>query len=137
MSCRVAPDASCPCLGRRAYGGREAVAEWTLFRSVTEGAHRFVFLPIVPVLPELFAALDNHTSVILQAPRRGQIDPAALELVRQHRLPGRIIMLEPRAPRGAQHRELPRASAGEKVGERIGLRVRGRAAPAARPGSRS
>jgi len=43
-------------------------------------------LPIVPVLPELFAALDSHTSVILQAPPgAGKSTLLPLELVRQHR----------------------------------------------------
>ena len=82
--------------------------------------------PIVPVLPELFAALDNHTSVILQAPPgAGKSTLLPLELVRQHRLPGRIIMLEPRRLAARNIASFLARQLGEKVGERIGLRVRG------------
>lgn len=83
-------------------------------------------LPIVPVLPELFAALDNHASVILQAPPgAGKSTLLPLELVRQHRLPGRIIMLEPRRLAARNIASFLARQLGEKVGERIGLRVRG------------
>lgn len=83
-------------------------------------------LPIVPVLPELFAALDNHTSVILQAPPgAGKSTLLPLELVRQHRLPGRTIMLEPRRLAARNIASFLARQLGEKVGERIGLRVRG------------
>ncbi|KMY39905.1 ATP-dependent helicase HrpB [Aeromonas caviae] len=83
-------------------------------------------LPIVPVLPELFAALDSHTSVILQAPPgAGKSTLLPLELVRQHRLPGRIIMLEPRRLAARNIASFLARQLGEKVGERIGLRVRG------------
>ncbi|MGL5607468.1 MAG: ATP-dependent helicase HrpB, partial [Aeromonas veronii] len=83
-------------------------------------------LPIVSVLPELFAALDSHTSVILQAPPgAGKSTLLPLELVRQNRLPGRIIMLEPRRLAARNIASFLARQLGEKVGERIGLRVRG------------
>ncbi|MCX7126495.1 ATP-dependent helicase HrpB [Aeromonas sp.] len=83
-------------------------------------------LPIVSVLPELFAALDSHSSVILQAPPgAGKSTLLPLELVRQNRLPGRIIMLEPRRLAARNIASFLARQLGEKVGERIGLRVRG------------
>ncbi|MGL5197465.1 MAG: DEAD/DEAH box helicase, partial [Aeromonas veronii] len=83
-------------------------------------------LPIVSVLPELFAALNSHTSVILQAPPgAGKSTLLPLELVRQNRLPGRIIMLEPRRLAARNIASFLARQLGEKVGERIGLRVRG------------
>ncbi|WP_429083751.1 ATP-dependent helicase HrpB [Aeromonas bivalvium] len=83
-------------------------------------------LPIVAVLPELFAALEAGTSVILQAPPgAGKSTLLPLELVRQQRLPGRIIMLEPRRLAARNIASFLARQLGEKVGERIGLRVRG------------
>ncbi len=83
-------------------------------------------LPIVSVLPALFAAIDNHASVILQAPPgAGKSTLLPLELVSQHRLPGRIIMLEPRRLAARNIAAFLARQLGEKVGERIGLRVRG------------
>ncbi|MEV3834438.1 ATP-dependent helicase HrpB [Aeromonas allosaccharophila] len=83
-------------------------------------------LPIVSVLPELFAALDHHASVILQAPPgAGKSTLLPLELVRQNRLPGRIIMLEPRRLAARNIASFLARQLGENVGERIGLRVRG------------
>ncbi|MFM4721100.1 ATP-dependent helicase HrpB [Aeromonas bivalvium] len=83
-------------------------------------------LPIVAVLPELFAALEAGTSVILQAPPgAGKSTLLPLELVRQQWLPGRIIMLEPRRLAARNIASFLARQLGEKVGERIGLRVRG------------
>ncbi|MFM4805931.1 ATP-dependent helicase HrpB [Aeromonas bivalvium] len=83
-------------------------------------------LPIVAVLPELFAALETGTCVILQAPPgAGKSTLLPLELVRQQRLPGRIIMLEPRRLAARNIASFLACQLGEKVGERIGLRVRG------------
>ena len=83
-------------------------------------------LPIVSVLPALFAAIDDHASVILQAPPgAGKSTLLPLELVRQNRLPGRIIMLEPRRLAARNIAGFLARQLGEKVGERIGLRVRG------------
>ncbi len=78
------------------------------------------------MLPELFAALEAGTSVILQAPPgAGKSTLLPLELVRQQRLPGRIIMLEPRRLAARNIASFLARQLGEKVGERIGLRVRG------------
>lgn len=83
-------------------------------------------LPIVSVLPELFDTIDRHASVILQAPPgAGKSTLLPLELVRQARLPGRIIMLEPRRLAARNIASFLARQLGEPVGERIGLRVRG------------
>ncbi|MGL5662121.1 MAG: ATP-dependent helicase HrpB [Aeromonas sp.] len=83
-------------------------------------------LPIVSVLPTLFAALECHNSVILQAPPgAGKSTLLPLELVRQNRLPGRIIMLEPRRLAARNIASFLAHQLGEQIGERIGLRVRG------------
>ncbi|MGK4474243.1 ATP-dependent helicase HrpB [Aeromonas molluscorum] len=83
-------------------------------------------LPIVSVLPALFAALGEHNSVILQAPPgAGKSTLLPLELVRQDLLPGRIIMLEPRRLAARNIASFLAAQLGENVGARIGLRVRG------------
>ncbi|KFN17637.1 ATP-dependent helicase HrpB [Aeromonas bestiarum] len=90
-------------------------------------------LPIVSVLPALFAAIDSHASVILQAPPgAGKSTLLPLELVRQHRLPGRIIMLEPRRLAARNIAGFLARQLGEPVGERIGLRVRGESRTSAR-----
>ncbi|MCH7349762.1 ATP-dependent helicase HrpB [Aeromonas sp. MR7] len=90
-------------------------------------------LPIVSVLPALFAAIDSHASVILQAPPgAGKSTLLPLELVRQNRLPGRIIMLEPRRLAARNIAGFLARQLGEQVGERIGLRVRGESRTSAR-----
>ncbi|OCA59437.1 ATP-dependent helicase HrpB [Aeromonas piscicola] len=90
-------------------------------------------LPIVSVLPALFAAIDSHASVILQAPPgAGKSTLLPLELVRQNRLPGRIIMLEPRRLAARNIAGFLARQLGEPVGERIGLRVRGESRTSAR-----
>lgn len=78
------------------------------------------------MLSELFDAIEAHASVILQAPPgAGKSTLLPLELVRQNRLPGRIIMLEPRRLAARNIASFLARQLGEKVGERIGLRVRG------------
>jgi ATP-dependent helicase HrpB len=90
-------------------------------------------LPIVSVLPALFAAIDSHASVILQAPPgAGKSTLLPLELVRQNRLPGRILMLEPRRLAARNIASFLARQLGEPVGERIGLRVRGESRTSAR-----
>ncbi|HEH9406291.1 TPA: ATP-dependent helicase HrpB [Aeromonas bestiarum] len=90
-------------------------------------------LPIESVLPALFAAIDSHASVILQAPPgAGKSTLLPLELVRQNRLPGRIIMLEPRRLAARNIAGFLARQLGEQVGERIGLRVRGESRTSAR-----
>lgn len=98
----------------------------TVFRSPQKVFAVLSPLPIVSVLSELFDAIDAHASVILQAPPgAGKSTLLPLELVRQHRLPGRIIMLEPRRLAARNIASFLARQLGEKVGERIGLRVRG------------
>ncbi len=90
-------------------------------------------LPIVSVLPALFAAIDSHASVILQAPPgAGKSTLLPLELVCQNRLPGRILMLEPRRLAARNIASFLARQLGEPVGERIGLRVRGESRTSAR-----
>jgi ATP-dependent helicase HrpB len=90
-------------------------------------------LPIVSVLPALFATIDSHASVILQAPPgAGKSTLLPLELVRQNRLPGRILMLEPRRLAARNIASFLARQLGEPVGERIGLRVRGESRTSAR-----
>ncbi len=103
------------------------MAEWTPFlRSPQKVFAVLSQLPIVSVLSELFDAIAAHPSVILQAPPgAGKSTLLPLELVRQGRLPGRIIMLEPRRLAARNIASFLARQLGEKVGERIGLRVRG------------
>jgi len=113
--------------GTAADGGRLAVAEWAPFSWSSQKVFAVLSqLPIVSVLPELFDAIDSHASVILQAPPgAGKSTLLPLELVRLNRLPGRIIMLEPRRLAARNIAGFLARQLGEKVGERIGLRVRG------------
>lgn len=110
-----------------AYSRPLAMAEWSPFsRSPHKVFAVLSQLPIVSVLSELFDAIDTHASVILQAPPgAGKSTLLPLELVRQRRLPGRIIMLEPRRLAARNIASFLARQLGEKVGERIGLRVRG------------
>jgi ATP-dependent helicase HrpB len=110
------------------------MAEWAPFlRSSQKVLVALSQLPIVSVLPALFAAIDSHASVILQAPPgAGKSTLLPLELVRQNRLPGRIIMLEPRRLAARNIAGFLARQLGEPVGERIGLRVRGESRTCAR-----
>lgn len=112
----------------------DAMAEWAPFlRSSQKVLVALSQLPIVSVLPALFAAIDSHASVILQAPPgAGKSTLLPLELVRQNRLPGRIIMLEPRRLAARNIAGFLARQLGEQVGERIGLRVRGESRTSAR-----
>ncbi len=112
----------------------DAMAEWAPFlRSSQKVLVALSQLPIVSVLPALFAAIDSHASVILQAPPgAGKSTLLPLELVRQNRLPGRIIMLEPRRLAARNIAGFLARQLGEPVGERIGLRVRGESRTSAR-----
>ena len=103
------------------------MAEWAPFSWSSQKVFAVLSqLPIVSVLPELFDAIDSHASVILQAPPgAGKSTLLPLELVRLNRLPGRIIMLEPRRLAARNIAGFLARQLGEKVGERIGLRVRG------------
>lgn len=112
----------------------DAMAEWAPFlRSSQKVLVALSQLPIESVLPALFAAIDSHASVILQAPPgAGKSTLLPLELVRQNRLPGRIIMLEPRRLAARNIAGFLARQLGEQVGERIGLRVRGESRTSAR-----
>ncbi|MGZ4791077.1 MAG: DEAD/DEAH box helicase, partial [Ilumatobacteraceae bacterium] len=78
-------------------------------------------LPVVDVLPQLSAALEQHGSALLVAPPgAGKTTIAPLWLIEQHWLEGKIVMLEPRrlATRAAARRmaSLLRTEVGGLVG---------------------
>ncbi len=82
-------------------------------------------LPVVDVLPELGAALENHGSALLVAPPgAGKTTVAPLWLIEQTWLQGRIVMLEPRrlATRAAARRMA--ALLGSEVGGLVGYQTR-------------
>lgn len=82
-------------------------------------------LPIDAVLPDLIAALQKHSAVVLQAPtgagKTTRVPPA---IWKADIAPGRILMLEPRrlAARAAAARMA--LEQGTKLGEEIGYQVR-------------
>jgi ATP-dependent helicase HrpB len=83
-------------------------------------------LPIDPVLPELTAALQRQTSVVLRAPtgagKTTRVPPAILEAGLAG--PGRILVSEPRrlAARAAARRMA--AERGGRLGDEVGYHVR-------------
>ncbi|MTJ82867.1 MAG: ATP-dependent helicase HrpB [Telmatospirillum sp.] len=83
-------------------------------------------LPIVPVLPELLAALGDHRNAVLEAPPgAGKTTLVPLALLDAPWLRGRrIVMLEPRrlAARAAARRMADLL--GDEVGGRVGYRIR-------------
>jgi ATP-dependent helicase HrpB len=82
-------------------------------------------LPVVDVLPQLGAALEQHGSALLVAPPgAGKTTIAPLWLIEQPWLDGRIVMLEPRrlATRAAAQRMA--ALLGTDVGEMVGYQTR-------------
>jgi ATP-dependent helicase HrpB len=89
-------------------------------------------LPIDPVLPELWAALEAHGQAVLQAPPgAGKTTRVPLHLLACGQA-GRILMLEPRriAARAAADRLA--AGLGEPLGRSVGYRIRGDSVPGAR-----
>ncbi|WP_433287039.1 ATP-dependent RNA helicase [Micromonospora sp. CA-244673] len=81
-------------------------------------------LPVRPVLPTLVEALDAAGAAVLVAPPgTGKTTLAPLAVA--DRVPGRVVIAQPRrvAARAAAHRMA--AVLGERVGERIGYAVRG------------
>ncbi len=83
-------------------------------------------LPIEPLLPELLAALEEHPSVVLEAPPgAGKTTRVPLALLDVEWLAGKsIVMLESRRL-AARNAALYMASElGEGAGERVGYRVR-------------
>lgn len=83
-------------------------------------------LPIDDALPELLAALERDGQAVLMAPP-GAGKTTRVPLAMLDRVPGRIVMLEPRrlAARAAATRMA--ATLGERVGDTVGFRIRGEA----------
>ncbi|MGY6635150.1 MAG: ATP-dependent helicase HrpB [Alkalilacustris sp.] len=81
-------------------------------------------LPIDAVMPEVVAALCDHGRLVLQAPP-GAGKTTRVPLALLDRVPGRIVMLEPRriAARAAADRMA--RTLGEAVGQTVGYRIRG------------
>ena len=82
--------------------------------------------PITPLLPELRAALDAHSRLVLEAPpgagKTTQVPPALLDAPW---LGGRrIVMLEPRRIAARAAAQFMAAQRGELVGHTVGYRIR-------------
>ncbi|MBD1555560.1 ATP-dependent helicase HrpB [Vibrio sp. S9_S30] len=83
-------------------------------------------LPIETVLPELLVALNTQHQVVLKAePGAGKSTYLPLQLLKQHVVEGKIIMLEPRRLAARNIATYLAKQLGEKVGETVGYRVRG------------
>ncbi|WP_297486086.1 ATP-dependent helicase HrpB [uncultured Photobacterium sp.] len=83
-------------------------------------------LPIDDVLATLFAALANHTQIILKAPPgAGKSTRLPLALLETNTIVERIIMLEPRRLAARNIASYLAQQLGERVGQTVGLRVRG------------
>ncbi|MGE0187776.1 MAG: ATP-dependent helicase HrpB [Steroidobacteraceae bacterium] len=82
-------------------------------------------LPINAALPELLAAMQQHTNVVLQAPPgAGKSTGVPLALLAAQLVTGKILMLEPRrlATRSVATRMA--GTLGEAVGQTVGYRTR-------------
>ena len=89
-------------------------------------------LPIEPVLPELWAALETRGLAVLQAPPgAGKTTRVPLYLLERGQA-GRILMLEPRRVAARAAAERLAASLGEAPGASVGWRIRGESVPGAR-----
>lgn len=89
-------------------------------------------LPIEPALPALWAALEAHGSVVLQAPPgAGKTTRAPLYLLERGQ-PGRILMLEPRRVAARAAAERLASGLGEPLGRAVGYRIRGEGVAGAR-----
>lgn len=94
-----------------------AQAQWEL--SVSE-------LPVSEVLPALLEALAQSPQVLLAAPTgAGKSTWLPLQLLQKARLPGRIIMLEPRRLAARNVAQRLAEGLGEQPGETVGYRMRG------------
>ncbi|MCC5987797.1 MAG: ATP-dependent helicase HrpB [Pararhodobacter sp.] len=82
--------------------------------------------PIDPLLPELCAALARAGRAVLQAPP-GAGKTTRVPLALMGRVPGRIVMLEPRRLAARAAAERLAETLGETVGARVGYRIRGEA----------
>ncbi|EJE8152919.1 ATP-dependent helicase HrpB [Vibrio alginolyticus] len=85
-------------------------------------------LPIEAVMPELLTAVKNQHQVILKAaPGSGKSTYFPLQLLLNHSVAGKIIMLEPRRLAARNIARYLAEQLGEQVGQRVGYRVRGEA----------
>ncbi len=83
-------------------------------------------LPIESSLPALVQALKTSGRAVLQAPPgAGKTTKVPLALLAQAKLPGKIIMLEPRRVAARASAERMAQMLGEEVGQTVGYRVRG------------
>ena len=80
-------------------------------------------LPIDTALPELLAALAGGAAVLQAPPGAGKTTRVPLALL--NRVPGRIVMLEPRRLASRAAAERMAATLGEPVGRSVGYRIRG------------
>ncbi len=82
-------------------------------------------LPIEAVVGDLWAALETHGRVVLQAPPgAGKTTRIPLYLLERGQT-GHILMLEPRRVAARAAAERLAAGLGETVGQRVGYRIRG------------
>lgn len=85
-------------------------------------------LPIDDALPQLLAALRQHSRAVLQAPPgAGKTTKVPLAMLEAGLTPQRIIMLEPRRLAARAAAERMAQSLGEPVGQTVGYRIRGEA----------
>lgn len=94
--------------------------------ALTDNAPMADPLPIDPILPEVVETLLRDKRLVLQAPPgAGKTTRVPLALLEADRLPGKIVMLEPRrlAARAAATRMAD--TLGEAVGQTVGYRIRG------------
>ncbi|EJL89846.1 ATP-dependent helicase HrpB [Pantoea sp. GM01] len=83
-------------------------------------------LPVSEVLPELLAALAQSPQVLLAAPTgAGKSTWLPLQLLQHAKLPGRIIMLEPRRLAARNVAQRLAELLGEQPGATVGYRMRG------------
>lgn len=83
-------------------------------------------LPVSAVLPDLLQALDTAPQILLAAPTgAGKSTWLPLQLLQQAKLPGRIIMLEPRRLAARNVAQRLAEQLGEQPGETVGYRMRG------------
>ena len=90
-------------------------------------------LPVLALLPTLFAHLAADVPVVLQAPPgAGKSTALPLALLSSNQLQGRIIMLEPRRLAARNIARFLASELGEEVEQRVGYRVRGESKVSAR-----
>lgn len=83
-------------------------------------------LPVSAVLPDLLAALESASQILLAAPTgAGKSTWLPLQLLHHAALPGRIIMLEPRRLAARNVAQRLAELLGQQPGETVGYRMRG------------